>query len=517
MTFNDNSLLFRRQFIVGPAALAPCELTEIHRFSNLYISAHPDTEINSSSADDVELVCIGYLLDPNNVSLSTNDIVTLWLDKIDSFALFENLASLVGGRWLMFVRIGAELRLYPDAAGMKSLFYTSDSGFSGLWAGSQPRLLSEKLNLPIDYGMAKEFLSGKFQNSWPGEITPYLGVKQLLPNHYLNLHSGLAYRFWPRESVKSWELGEAVEEISSVLCKLVQSAQMDRGLALPISGGYDSRVLLACSNDCRNDMDIFTVSSPDTEYYDIWIPRKLAATVGINYRVLKVTPTDDEFWEVFKRNTSYMFSDPSNIMVNTFATLPEDVFVLTGHVAEITRCFYYEDGDHPDVLDGEDLARLAGFEGNEVAISSFSAWLEDVPRTSGVKILDLLYWEHRLGNWAAMMATGFDMTCDIIPLFNCRHLLEIGLGVDVQYRAKPYDFFRQICSHAEPRIATVPFNASLWDSASNLIQRHISWRMWRMAYAARMRQAGLGNWVTRLRGSSAMRELLTATSGVTNE
>jgi hypothetical protein len=464
--------------------------------------------VATGSEGEVELLCLGHILDPENTASDTGDIIQALLKETTSFASFEKRSASLGGRWLLFVRIGDDLRLYPDAMGLKPAFYINYADGEGPWVGSQPLLLSEMLRLPLDYATAERFLQGKFRNSWPGEITPYKGVRQLLPNHYLDLRSSEPHRFWPHDKIERRETETVVKTASSMLQRLIQSAGSRRQLALPLSGGHDSRILLACAKAFRQDMKIFTLHSPRTELYDPDLARKLAKRLQFQHELLPVRPPSDEFWALFKTNTAYLFSDPSNIMAPTFEAFAQNMFVLTGHGTEILKCYYYPNGDHPQNVDGPALARISGFEGNPVAIDSFSDWLDGVPSESGVNTLDLFCWENRIGNWCSLVTTGLDMTCAPIPAFNCRDLLEAVLTSDVRARARPYPLFRRICEYADPVTASLPFNRSLRETASALIRKRVSYRLWSMVHEARMKRAGLENWSERITKDVAMHELL---------
>ncbi|MHB8404786.1 MAG: hypothetical protein ACYDCJ_05110 [Gammaproteobacteria bacterium] len=502
---NDCNLLFRRQFLVGPAPFYLQNSWRVTKFAELYVSTHPDLEINTYSAGQTDILCLGHVLDPNNILLDNKDVLKLLIDQVITFDNFEVRISSLGGRWVIFVKIGNEIRLYPDAAGTKSAFYVTQPGSTEVWVASQPRLLSEALGLPIDRKVLLDFLSGKYQNSWPGEITPYANVLQLLPNHFLDISSGGTRRFWPYRPNYELDLDKAAKDISSILYNTMCSARSRRLLALPLTGGYDSRAIFACARSIRQDVYLFTIYDPDTDYYDVVIPKKLAKCFNVKHHVLRTIPTNKAFLTLHKKNTSYMCRDPSDKKAYTFEKIPEHSFVLTGQIAEVARCFFYKNGIHPNNIDGEYLAKISGYEGNPVAIESFSNWLKSAPKHLGFNILDLFYWEHRLGNWAAMMATARDMTCDIIPPFNCRDILEIALSVNVQFRAFPYYLFRKICENAAPDMLSVPFNTSFIDSVNSLVKRIIPWRLWNIIYLMRMKHAGLAeSYPTK----NAMRELL---------
>jgi hypothetical protein len=188
-----------------------------------------------------------------------------------------------------------------------------------------------------------------------------------------------------------------------------------------------------------------------------------------------------------------MLWDPGEIKLATFHRHFAQSFVLTGGVAELCRCFYYEDGIDRAPHTAEQLAALTGYEGNEIAIAAFGAWLADAAAVEGIATLDLLYWEHRVGNWLAMMGNALDTACEAIPMFNCRKLIDAGLSLSVAHRQRPYELFRAVCELGAPGSLRIPFNQSRTDVVLGQLSRLVPWRVragWRNW---RMRRAGLAH------------------------
>lgn len=78
-----------------------------------------------------------------------------------------------------------------------------------------------------------------------------------------------------------------------------------------------------------------------------------------------------------------------------------DKLHLLGLISEVNRCGYYHNGQHPSVITPKLLVKLAGFENNPIAENGCAQWLDNLPDALPFNILDLFYWEHRLGVWAS--------------------------------------------------------------------------------------------------------------------
>ena len=76
-----------------------------------------------------------------------------------------------------------------------------------------------------------------------------------------------------------------------------------------------------------------------------------------------------------------------------------------------------------------------------------------------VNILDLFYWEHRMGSWQAQSQLKWDIAQESFTPFNHRKLIEIMLSVDSKFRQEPeYIFFKKIIQNLWPVLLKEPIN-----------------------------------------------------------
>lgn len=454
------SLRYNRQFIAGPRVPSLSSAWGLAVFaSRLWVAYHPSLNVTKAVDDNGEVLCLGHIFDPNHPSHTNQDIADSLVRSATSFMAFEHATAELSGRWILFVSIRGQARLYPDAGGTKSVFYTVSDLQSERWIGSQPRLISEAVTPTIDTETLETFCSGNVKNSWPGDITPYKNIRQLLPNHYVDLGSGEVRRFWPYGPLPHYDTDTAAQKIGETLSAILTSVVARRHVAMPLTGGYDSRVLLACSGERKKHIEFFAVTDPGTPSHDTSIPKRLMSSLGLKGHIFHAKRFDKAFWDIYRQNVAEMFWDKGSTKFFTFARYGDGWFVATGNIAElIRRCSYYRDGIHPSAISPAALAEKAGYEGNPVAIQAFERWLCDVPQDLDMKVLDLFYWEHRVGNWISMGLTGLDTVCEVIPVYNCRTILEAGVMVDIAPRLEPYRLFRRICEMFEPVTASFPFN-----------------------------------------------------------
>lgn len=475
----DSHRLYAGQFALGiPQHSA---LTKTTVFGGTPLALHASLDFHRSEAA-AEMVCIGTLLDPFEPQRLQPAIVDA-LATLESFDAFEKAAATLNGRWVIFIRIGSESRIYHDACGLKSVFYW------GSVVVSQPGLLVDAFGLEVDATLVESLARDKHDaDSWPGEITPFAGVKQLLPNHYLDLKTGIAHRFWPKNTVAPVEPKEAAARCATILHGTIAATHVRGSLALPLTAGYDSRTLFACAKGLRSDIKPFRILGHHLPWYDTGIPRRLAKRYGLRVHEIKPVPCSSDDWATMQRNIAGMWWDPTEYMTSAFGKTGAQ-YVLFGWVAEIGRCFYYPDGQHPQFVTPESLAHAAKYHDNPHAIESFRRWLESVPQ--GINVMDLFYWEHRVGNWASMMGTAYEMFVKPIAPYNCRALLETMLGVDISHRRAPnYELHRAIIDASAPELLAIPFNFSIRDLIAQKIANASPWRLRVAVQRWRARRAG---------------------------
>jgi hypothetical protein len=371
------------------------------------------------------------------------------------------------------------------------VFYLASGAGAGFLAGSQPRLLGETAGIARDTALEQQFRRYPVQSSWPGELTPYPGIRQLLPNHFLDVPRAEPCRFWPRGPIARIETDDAATRIGRLLTGTLQAAFGRGRVLLPLTGGYDSRVLFACTLAGGLPVETFANDFPDTPYHDLSIPRRLARVTGTRFTVVQAAPSDAGLEAMLRRNMADMVWDPGLHHAATYRRFGEVHTTLWGQIAEIARCFYYPDGVHPASPDAAAIAERAGYGGNPLAVGEIERWLGALEDTPGLALLDRYYWEHRLGNWASLLATAFDTVTEVVQPFNCRELLVTALGVDVEFRRDPYELFRRVCGLTCPNVLEVPFNEDWRDDLAGRLRAIVPWPAQRWWRALRMQRAGL--------------------------
>jgi hypothetical protein len=452
------------QFVAtsGSTHTCPADFRTL-QLGRVQVSVHQMTP--SFQADSrASLLLLGHVFDPRDPSADNQRAVDR-LAACSDFDELEEATAGLAGRWWLMARFADECRLYPDAVGSRSIFH--GGGAERVWAASQPGLAPRDSGVSAPPERLARLWQSRSANAWPAAHTPYSGARQLLPNHYLELGSGRVRRFWPTRALPALSLEAGVERMARSLNGTFRAIEARSGrAALPLTGGIDSRVLLACAGNARAWLDCFTVVDTATPLHDMWLPLRMARSLKLRFRFAPAARDAVEA-ELIAQNTGHLWRDPGQHRIPAFRS---NALTAVGTVSEVCRCYYYPNGKHPNQVTAPLLASLAGWDGDSTAVSAYEEWLRGVP-PSGIAPLDLFYWECRLGNWAAMDALALDAYADSFSPFNCRQLLETGLRVDVSHRCAPYTLHREICALMSPEIAELPINRTWLEGAERGLRR----------------------------------------------
>ena len=490
----DLLMLYRRQFVAGPHIPECFRAWPVIQFSRrVLIACHPELQVTTVTGQDRTFICLGHILDPHNPERGNAQVLESLLAESETFSEFERAAAKLGGRWVLFCSLRGQGRVYHDAGGLKSVFFYADPSSQDLWVCSQPGLLEEGIGLLLDEQLLKQFLAGKVHSSWVGELTPYRRVQQLLPNHFLDLTTRVSTRFWPSRTIAHQPLDDAAGRMADIIHGLIAAVVRRGPTALPLTGGFESRVTFSCARELRRTIPLYMVDVPNTLWHDKVLSKRVAKAFGLTISAFRGVPFDERFWRTVLKNTSEMWWDQGINHLSILGAHVANYYLLIGAMGEVTRTFYYRDGNLPSSIDACLLARVAGYAGNKLAIEELERWHTTVPTGMNVSALDLLYWEHRQGNWASMAYTAIDSVgCDTSPPFNSRELMEIALGVNVEYRKPPHALLRKVCVIAGgERAVLVPINSYWPEKLMARVMEPIPYRLKYGLFLARMKRSGV--------------------------
>ena len=494
-------LLYRRQFLLGPEIYTPNQYWSFTKLPHgLYLSVHNDLPFVTTSQQNITATLIGHAINPYHPLHSNKEVLrSLMEETLDLQSLIDRTKPLVG-RWILIFQDGLTTNLFTDPCGFRQVYYHSDG--QQVRCASQPELIrancpmslntdASMLNFVIDQSHAKE------ESAWVGSSTMYSDCFHLMPNHYLTLERFEQTRFYPSNNLQFEDVSKIVEMASVILQGTMTALTARCDVSMALTAGWDSRVLLAASKHVREHIEYFVYQNGTMaeNHPDIQIPSLIATKFGLRFEVKKpalVMP--DWFVSMLSHNVTCARVLPKTQMIYHKLITGESRININGNGSEICRNYFDKYGKqvHEDVTSVDLAMKIYGKKVQSAfAIQELEKWKESFEQTSfeGWNILDLLYWEQRMGNWGAQYPAEQDIAIEEISPFNCRQLLEILLSSPKNMRTAPnYLLYEALIRHMWPETLSFPINplpkGNLLAYLKDKIHRYIpSWMLHRFKFS----------------------------------
>lgn len=484
MILEPHKLLYRNQFVLGPNVIDNYpNWKKLSIGSSLKLTSHPDLNVYQACRDANSITLLGFILDPEDPVKSDKDIIEDFVSTpFDCDTFFESTFRF-GGRWILIVNDGRKIVLFNDPAGLRQVFHTDPEYIRELWCASQPGIIAKILDFQMDKEAVEFFNSYEVRKNsefrFPYYSSPYKEIKHMLPNHSLDLQKALCHRIWPTQPLEELSFEEALDKSLSTLKGLMKAASNRYELALSLTAGFDSRIVLAVSKEISDKLSYMTVRQNDKHEKDsdVVIPSILLSKLGLNHHVINSSNIIDErFLSIFIKNVPLphlIYAPDAYAILNSFQ---QNKVVVTGSACEIAR---WSERSHVPQSRWEkvtplDLSKIQRMGKNRFAMDHFHNWLSELGETYNFNTIDLFDWEQGHGNWLAMCQLEFDAAWkEIFTPFNCRSLLVTLLSVNDKYRKPPgYKIFKEMIIQSWPELLDVPINPGKKKNLLTLTKRY---------------------------------------------
>ncbi|GII91238.1 asparagine synthase-related protein [Sinosporangium siamense] len=188
---------------------------------------------------------------------------------------------------------GEQITLHAGGLGLVDVFFVREGDavyFSSLLA---PLLRLASGPLSVDWGAWASIIQVTFPL---GEATPYTSVRRLSGSSAL-VYGRKSGRMTAERRLPRWlrtepfEAGRSAGEIVELLHEVYKGFE-DRPLLVPVSGGYDSRLLCSIAVARGADIESWTTSPDDGTDTDIAFARAITRELGVRHRVVEQNPAD---------------------------------------------------------------------------------------------------------------------------------------------------------------------------------------------------------------------------------
>jgi hypothetical protein len=449
----------QRQFIIGPEPLKVYPDWQFEKVQGGGILSHcPKLPVQTVvSRDGSEYILIGLAVQTDASRPSPVE------ELAKSPACAADLTFSWAGRWALV----ANGTLQTDATGMLGCLYTGNgtgqpkvSSSAALLRTPQTEAFDDRV---LGHGVGVEWYVAPF--------TRYKGIRRLLPSQQLDLKTGkiIAKRLF-RPVQLTYE--QALEQVADTLVTAITSlGKTSESLWLPLTAGFDSRLLLAATLRAGVKVRCYTQWYRNMSHADLTLPPRLAALAGFEHVLLKPGKYDRSTEAIFAAHTSEQSADRDKefICLGQWDHFHETDIILRGTGIEIgcpraSRFHFSVSRESPWKVPAVNQV-LVEYTHNAIgatgplgyALQEWRAWTE-ITEHPEIDWRDRFYIEQRLGTWASSTEQALDLSpCTRVPLASCGRYMSGILQIPETIRnesAHQVELIRRMA----PGLLAYPFN-----------------------------------------------------------
>ena len=356
----------------------------------------PVTEIRTQADTHVGWL-LGLAVDAEGRTVNPVWRLPFDCEKKDAADRFESELNGLGGRFAAIFLTADSHRFYLDASGSLAAVYCEAQQAIASSCNLIPNIRDLQENIVLTRALRIPHRDG----CYPFRLTPWTAVTRLLPSHFLDLEDWTAKRHWPKSTMldPTRRPEETVREIAELLETFISGVTGLAPAQIPITAGYDSRVLLACSRPSLRSIHFYTTPIPDFgARVDCAYGRRIAKRFRLDYSAMTWREATSKEIDEWLYCTGNCVVGRITRGVATDQQLDPARFTLLGLGGELGRGFYWLPDDFPALpLSCEEILRRFDLPLVDVILREAADWLDHLPTTDLLEKLDLYGLEQRLG------------------------------------------------------------------------------------------------------------------------
>jgi len=410
-----------------------------------------------------ELCLLGFMVDPFEPLAKNQDVVMKLNRRINDIESAIRMTAKLPGRYVLIFKVNGSIFSLTDPCAFRQLYYAYQD--AQLVLSSSPKMIMDAMNwIPQ---IAKEVTSiiksrwyKKAENFWQGDQWYDKRIKKVMPNHFLDINKRMILRnsaFFELTDVDEDPLAYAKNNLKGSLSAISQRYHVIQ----PITAGWDSRVLLAASKPIKDKVQYYvfqTNLSPRAP--DIRVPEKLSKELGIKFSIIHTDKLKGDFLSIFRKEHIFprILPKTRNIQYHYLNHRHQNIININGNGGEVVRCYY----GIKEIVDIPQLIHTIHLRFRDYLAEELAQWYSEaiaICKNHGISVLDLFYWEQRMGNWGALYPFEQDIAIEEFSPFNNRNLLLSLLKVEKSRRQRPnFKFFGDLILSMWPEVLCQPIN-----------------------------------------------------------
>ncbi len=376
------------------------------------------------------------------------------------------------GRFIVIMMAKDSAEVYPDALACLGVVYEP---IRKVVASSVTLMLLDQVEDDYFARDPSRFPGNTPCQFFPGHLTVRSPVRRLLPNHSLNLVTWKPRRFWPTAPFASLTGEMVATEIKERLTGNVTSLGARLGcLTLPITAGFDSRVLLAVVAAERMSNRVTLISFRYSREFgtksthDVSTGLRLAAATGFKHVIIDVKKNEASVDDEHRRYQTItgVCGGPGkshDFYKACVKHLDMAAGLLTGFGGEVGRAAYWKFSLLPvKHFSASDIVSALGLPLRLSFVNAVQCWLHSLPADlSAELVLDLAFLELRVGGWSSPHFYGFAPFALVTSPYSDRRILEAMLSAPPEWRQQDR-LPRMVVAQSFKPLLDVPVDSGPW-------------------------------------------------------
>lgn len=358
------------------------------------------------------------------------DVPAVIGNDIDAF-VEEQIHANLSGSYLFILSHGNHRRVYLDAGGSMSAVYDPEAGRV---AASTRLLLDDEAYRGRFDSELHAFLEVSREGWFPAGLTAHRGIGRLQANHYLDLDSWEQRRHWPRGPVP--EVSDPVDSsrrAGMAVRGTIDALRSSGRVAMALTGGNESRLLLAVCRDIAQELDFVMVDNPNQDV-DHVLAEQLAGRFGLKHRFLPSVDASAEEMADYVNRAGHCMGDARARKFPSVYPMAEYGFFLNGVGGGVGRGFFWRKNDTATTrIDARALTTRLGMPVHDRVVQAVDDWLQGTQAVDTLQMLDLAFLELRMAPWAFANAYGVPEVTHVHPLIS-RPVFETMIGLPPEWR-----------------------------------------------------------------------------------
>ncbi len=471
--------VFRHQFRIGRSRAVSDWQT--CRLGSHWIEHCPDLPITRVLNRRGQHIgwCLGVAVDASGTAYGYEGAPSLTMSA--SFEAVERRQSQMAGRFALMIKIGDEVRYYPDST---SALTAVVNPTEGVIASTVPLAIPSKIQ-PSGGRSFKE-IQGKTTLYLMGE-TVDTRVTQALGNHYVDMSDFSSHRFWPKDDTPFQPHDNpehTVEQIADRLQTVITALINAFDCTLPLTGGNDLRLLAASvpAKLANRISHIYVHEINWTSGFDVASAQKVAAHLSLPLEVKRVLAGDCDAELVgldlrimraqVALATGYAHPRLHGSVLRALHVAPTSRLLLRGGAAEMVHANKWPIPSRiPDQVTADfafqrlaghgwdDLLKLYGEKTVERYWEKYKQWFNKLPQAARTRAPDIGHAELWLSSGMGSVFYQPRQHFYINP-FSDRSLLHRTMRFNPRERKKG-QLLKTLLDHFSPGLSSVPYAREL--------------------------------------------------------